>query len=58
MNWTRALPWTPLFFPLTALADVAPGGCRCDLASATLASATLAPSVVVVAIALVAFCRR
>ncbi len=54
MTWMRALPLTLLFVPLTALADVAPGGgCRCDLTSATLA-----PSVVVVAIALVAFCRR
>lgn len=54
MTWMRALPLTLLFVPLTALADVAPGGgCKCDVVSAGLA-----PSVVVFAIAMLALSRR
>jgi len=54
MNWTRALPLVLLCVPLTALADVSPGGgCKCDVASVSMA-----PGVVPVAVALVALWRR
>jgi len=53
MTWNRVIPLALLCAPLTALADVAPSGCRCDIAGGSLA-----PGVVLVALGLVALWRR